>query len=176
MQRIAGFAAGSGASNLHVVEGQMAVGGPRRVSPVKRRAVWITWGLALQVIGVGMPVTAALRRASKDGLMGSVTRYTVRLVWHEMLRSRADVALIAFGVIAFTAGSVVLARPFVKRRSTLFVAVPACALIGVVVLGVVALVISAVIAATEAPGDAEWGRLLDSFSGWPWGDRRNRRK
>ena len=54
----------------------------------------LTDRLALQAIGVGIPVTAALRRANTDGVLGSITHYTFRLIWHEMLRSRADVALV----------------------------------------------------------------------------------
>ena len=100
--------------------GTKVAGAPRRLRPVQRRSTWIAWGLALQAIGVGIPVTAALRRAGSDGLLGSITHYTVRLVWHELLRSRADVALILLGVLVFVAGAIVLARPFVTRRSTLF--------------------------------------------------------
>lgn len=159
-----------------MLEGQIVVKEPQQLPPVQRRATWIAWGFALQVIGVGMPVTAALRRANEDGVLGSVTHYTVRLVWHEMLRSRADIALIVLGVIVFAAGSVVMARPFVRRRSTLFVAVPAFAVAGVVVFGVIAIVIAGVIAAVEAPGDVDWGQLLSNFSGWIPGGRRNRRK
>jgi uncharacterized membrane protein YczE len=84
--------------------------GRRELRPVEHRAVWITWGLALQAIGVGIPVTVALRRASQDGLLGSITHYTVRLVGHELLRSRADVALVILGVVVFVAGAVVLAE------------------------------------------------------------------
>jgi hypothetical protein len=158
------------------MEGQMVVKEPQQLPPVQRRAVWIAWGVALQAVGVGLPVTAALRRANKDGVLGSLTRYTVRLVWHEMLRSRADIALIVLGVIVFAAGSVVLARPFVWRRSTLFVAVPVFAAAGVVVLGVVALVIAVVFAAVEGASDVDWSQLLDGLSGWAPVGRRNRRK
>lgn len=41
-------------------------------------------GLAVQAIGVGIPVTAALQRASSDGLPASITHYTVRLIWREI--------------------------------------------------------------------------------------------
>ena len=154
----------------------MVVKEPGQLPPVQRRAVWIVWGLALQAIGVGLPVTAALRRANKDGILGSATRYSVRLVWHQMLQSRADIALIVLGVIVFAVGSVVLARPFVRRKSTLYVAVPSLAVAGVVILGVIALVIAAVIAAVKAPGDVDWAQLLNSFSGWTPSGRRDRRK
>jgi hypothetical protein len=80
--------------------------------------------VALQAIGVEIPVTAALRRAGHEGPMASITHYTVRLIWHEMLRNRANVALILLGIAVFVAGAVVICRPFVRRRLTLFVAVP----------------------------------------------------
>ncbi|MGI8711592.1 MAG: hypothetical protein ACR2NR_00080 [Solirubrobacteraceae bacterium] len=79
--------------------------------PVDHRVVWIAWGLTLQALGVGIPVTAALKRANTDGVLGSFTHYSVRLVGREMLRSRADVALILLGIVVFAAGGVVLARP-----------------------------------------------------------------
>jgi hypothetical protein len=157
-----------------MIGGGPAVGGRRELRPVQHRAVWITWGLALQAIGVGIPVTVALRRANKDGLVGSITHYTVRLVWHEMLRSRADVVLIALGVVVFVAGGVVLARPFAKRRSTLFVAVPLAAIAGIALLGVFALVGAVLIALAESPGDADWGSLLNNFSSWPTGRKRRK--
>jgi hypothetical protein len=144
----------------------------RELPPVRARGHWIVWGLALQVLGVGIPVVAALRRAHEDGVVGGLTRYTVRLVWHEMLRSRADVALIALGVVLFAAGAIVLARPFVRRRSTLLVAVPLAALAGLALLGVLALVCAVVIAAVAGPGDVD-PRSLPDF-GWP-GRRRRRR-
>jgi hypothetical protein len=56
------------------------------------------------------------------------------------------------------------------------VAVPAFAAVGVVVLGVIALVIACVFAAVEAPGDVDWAQLLSGFGGWTSGGRRNRRK
>src|SRR5437660_151313 len=111
----------------------------RELPPVRSRGRWSAWGLALQVVGVGIPVVIALRRAHEDGVLGGVTHYTVRLVRHEMLRSGADVALIVVGVVPFAAGAVVLARPFVRRRATLVIAVPLSAVGGLAVLGVLAL-------------------------------------
>jgi len=154
-----------------MIEWVRASSGRGELKPVQRRGLWITWGLALQAIGVGIPVTVALRRANRDDLVGSVTHYTVRLVWHEMLRSRADVALFVLGVALFVAGGVVMARPFVKRRSTLFAAVPLAATLGIAVLGILALVCAALIALVE--GDADIGSMLNSFP-WPSGRKRRR--
>ncbi|MDA8069535.1 MAG: hypothetical protein M0T77_13155 [Actinomycetota bacterium] len=144
--------------------------------PVDSRARWLAWGLALQAVGVGIPLTAALSRANKDGVGGTLTRYTVRLVWHEMLRSRADIALIALGVALFAVGGIVLARPFVRRPIALFVLTPLAAMLGFAVHGVIALLCAAVIALAESPGDVNWGDLLNNVN-WPSdSDRRNRRK
>lgn len=140
------------------------------LAPVRRRGLWIAWGLALQVIGVAIPVAAAVERANHDSALGAVTHYTVRLVLHEMFRRRADVALVVLGVLVFVGGSVVLARPFVGRRLTLLVAVPAAAVVGIVLLGLIAVVIAALVAlAAQGSGDVP---AID----WPFGDRRNRRR
>jgi len=128
--------------------------------------------LALQVIGVGIPVAAALQRASSDGVLASVTHYTVRLVWHEMLRSGADVALVVLGIIV-SSPAIVLARPFVTRRMTLFVAVPAAATVGIAVLRVIAVVCVAIIALVESRDAA--GDLLNDIP-WPFGAKDKRRR
>jgi hypothetical protein len=146
----------------------------RELSPVHSRGRWLAWGLALQVIGVGIPVVTAVHRAHEAGVGGALSHYTLRLVWHEMLRRGADVALIILGVALFVAGAVVLARPFVRRVSTLSVAVPLAALAGLAVFGVVALLVALVIAATASAGDADWGSALADFlpDGWPGRRRR----
>lgn len=154
-----------------MVEG---AGGKRELGPVGRRSVWVAWGLTLEVIGAGIPVTVALVRANREGLLGSITRYTVRLIEHELLRSRADVALIILGVLVFAAGAVVLARPFVTRRLTLFIAVPLAATAGIIVLGVVALICAAVITLLSSAGDGGWADGLENFT--PWSNERRRRR
>ena len=151
-------------------------GGVPELGPVKRRGLWIAWGLALQVIGAGIPVTVALVRANREGLLGSVTHYTIGLIEHELLRSRADVALIILGVLVFVAGAVVLARPFVRHRVTLFLAVPLAAAVGIVALGVVALVCAVVIALVGSAGDAGWADALENFIPWSDDGRRRRRR
>jgi hypothetical protein len=146
----------------------------RELRPVNARGRWVAWGLALQVSGVGIPAATAIRRAHEAGVGGALTHYTIRLVWHEMLRSGADVALIVLGVALFVAGAVVLARPFVRRASTLLVAVPLAAVAGLAVFGVVALLFALVIAATATAGDGDWGALADLLpDGW---QRRRRRR
>jgi hypothetical protein len=145
----------------------------RELPPVQSRGRWIVWGLALQVIGVGIPVVAAAQRARENGVVGGITHYTFRLVWHEMLRSGADVALIALGVLLVALGAVVLARPFVRRTSTLLIAVPLAAVAGLCVLGVLAVVCAAVLAA--AHGDADIGDALSNVIPGSWRGPRRRK-
>jgi hypothetical protein len=94
------------------------------LAPVAHRVRWIAWGLVLQVAGAGIPAFVVLERGKKDSVLGQISRYTVRLAWHEALRSPADVALMVFGLAAFVGGAVLVARPFARRRSTLFLLVP----------------------------------------------------
>lgn len=148
----------------------------RQLKPVQRRTLWISWGLALQAIGVAIPVVTAVRRADREGLGNSLTHYTYRLIWHEMLRSGADVALIALGLIVFIAGAVLLARPFVTDTVTLFVAVPVAALAGVAILGVVVLLVAAAIALLDSSDGSDLGSLFNSSGSSGSSRRRKRRK
>jgi hypothetical protein len=90
-----------------------------------------------------------------------------------MLRSGADVALIVLGVVLFAVGAAVLARPFVRRTSTLLIAVPLAAVAGLTMLGVFALVVAAVIAA--AGGDSAAGDALANLIPGNWPGRRRRK-
>jgi hypothetical protein len=126
------------------------------------------------VIGAAIPLTIALHLANKDGVLGSITRYTVRLVWQQMAHSGGDLALVLVGVALFIAGSVVLARPFVRRRSTLLVGVPLAAVAGLLVFGVFAVVIAAVIAVEQDPGDFA-SAVADNLP-WPGAVRRRPRR
>lgn len=138
---------------------------PRGTLPaVRRQGPWVAWGLALQVIGVAIPVITAIRRAHREGLGGSLTHYTVTLIGRQMLHSNADLALVVLGVLLFTAGAVALARPFVRRRSTLVVAVPLAAVIGLTVLGVLALVVGALVAFADG-GDTGVGETIGNLLG-----------
>lgn len=145
----------------------------RELKPVRHRSRWIWWGLCLQIVGVGIPVVVLIEQAKKDGLLGQITLYTVRFVWHEALRSGADLSLIVAGVALFAAGSMLLARPFVRRRTTLLVAVPVAAVVGVLACGVLALMVAVVVAiAAATDGELDPG-FLEML--W-WGDGRKRRR
>jgi hypothetical protein len=139
---------------------------------VEHRTRWIAWGLVLQVVGVGIPVLVVVLRARHDSVVGHITRYTVRLAWTEMLHNGSDVALILLGSGVFVGGCVVMARPFVTHRSTLLIAVPAAAVLGIVVLGVGVLVAVALIAIAASPA----GDALEVGNFWPTGGKAKERE
>jgi hypothetical protein len=97
----------------------------RELLPVPSRERWIACGLALQMIGIAIPLV----------------------------------------------GAVVLARPFVRRVSTLLIAVPLAAVVGLAVFGVIALVLAAVIV-TFDDGSPD---LLANLLPGDWPTRRRRR-
>lgn len=146
------------------------------LAPVHRRGAWVASGLALQVTGVAIPALAALNRVNHDNAIGAVTHYTFRLILHEMLRRRADAALVVLGVVVFVAGSVVIARPFVTRRLTLFVAVPLAGVAGVVLLGLIAVVIAAIVAVVAQGASDPSSASIDGLFDWPFGEGRRRRR
>ncbi|HSR86662.1 MAG TPA: hypothetical protein VLM11_21000 [Streptosporangiaceae bacterium] len=89
-----------------------------------------------------------------QGIAGHVTAEMIRLAWRSELHTHAGLVVLVAGSVAYAAGSVVMARPFVSSPLTLFVAVPIAAVVGLLVLGVLALVVAALIALlTTAQGD-----------------------
>jgi NhaP-type Na+/H+ or K+/H+ antiporter len=139
---------------------------PRMLSPVSSRGRWIGWGLVVQLVGVGIPVIYLAVKAHRMSVTGHVTAASVRLAWRSDAHTAAGLALLVAGAFIFAVGSIVMARPFVRRRATLLVAVPVAALLGVFVLGVVALLIAALVAG--------WLDFLEIFDA-PSGGRRRRR-
>jgi hypothetical protein len=133
----------------------LAERGPSTLPPVSSRGRWIGWGLAIELVGVGVPAAYFGANAHRMSVTGHITAASVRLAWRSDAHAGAGLALLIAGAAAFAAGSTVMARPFVDRRSTLLVAVPLMALLSVFVLGVVALLVAAAVAA----GD-NWMELL----------------
>jgi len=105
--------------------------------------------LALQLIGVGAPVAYVLDKAHKEGLGGQITRATLAFAWRRAVHSHAGLDLMIAGALVFVAGSVLLARPFVKSWVTLFVAVPIAALAGVLALGAAAIVVALIVVGAD---------------------------
>ena len=55
-----------------------------------------------------------------------------------MKSTRTGLAVLIAGAIIYAAGSILLARPYVSRPVTLFIAVPVAAIVGMIVLGALA--------------------------------------
>lgn len=123
------------------------------MGPVLHKARWIAGGLALQLAGIGGPFAYVVSRAKHESIGGLLTVATVKLAWHESVHERKGLAILAAGAIVFALGSVLLARPFVRRRLTLLVAIPLAAVCGALVLGLAALVITLICLLENAGGD-----------------------
>lgn len=134
-----------------------ALRGATMLAPVRRRAPWIACGLLVQAAAVAMALAWAYRRYKNDAMTGVALRTTVKLVWTETVHSAAGVAVLAGSAVLFAAGSVLLARPYVRSVPMLLVVVPIAALAGLAVLGAFALVV-AVLAALASAG-------FDGFDG-----------
>lgn len=113
--------------------------------------------MVLQTVGVAVPVGYLLPRLHHQSIGGHVTAATVMLALKAETRTGTGLGLLVAGAVVFAAGSVLLARPFVRTHRTLLVAVPTAAVTGMLVLGVIALLIGLTIAA------GEW---LEIFEGW----------
>jgi hypothetical protein len=130
------------------------------------RARWIVGGLALQVIGLALPVGLVLTRARREGVVGEISKYTIRLAWHDTLRSPSSLALVIGGILVYIAGSMTLARPFIRRRVLLWGAVPLAALGGLIVLGVAAIVVAGLVALAEGHLDFSGVDVSGFGPGW----------
>jgi hypothetical protein len=104
-------------------------------------------GLTLQTLGVAGVAAFAWIRLRHQGIGGHLTAATIRLAWHSDVHTRAGLAVLAAGAVIYAAGSILTARPYVSRPATLFIAVPAAAVAGMLALGVLALVVALVLTA-----------------------------
>lgn len=127
------------------------------LGPVAHRARWIASGLGLQFIGIGGPLAYVATKVKHEDVGGLVTVATVRLAWHESLHAKAGIGLLAAGTVLFMVGSVLLARPFVRRKLTLLLAVPAAALVGGLVMGAAALLVVVVVLAALSNSSGSGG-------------------
>jgi uncharacterized membrane protein len=124
-----------------------AAAGPRMLSPVRSRALWTVSGLAVQAAGLGGVTAFLWAKLRRQDIGGHITAATFRLMWHGEVHTRAGVAVLVTGAVIYAAGSVLLARPYVSRPVTLFIAVPVAAVAGMVVLGALALVVAVLLSA-----------------------------
>lgn len=143
-----------------------ATGGRCVLGPLRSRASWVVSGLLLQAAGAGGVAAYVWLNVRHQNLGGHLTAATIRLAWHGEVHTRQGLAVLAAGALIYAVGSVFMARPYLTRPVTLFVAVPVAAVAGLLVLGVLALVVTLLLAAL-ANGDV-------SFDPGFGGDRRRR--
>jgi hypothetical protein len=137
--------------------------GRRIPGPLRSRLPWVVWGLIIQTLGVGSVAVVMWRDMRNQGLGGHITAELVKFAWHSELHTRAGLTVLAAGAVVYAVGSVVMARPYVSRPATLFIAVPVAAVAGMLLIGVLALVVAVVIS------------TLDSWDLPDFGDRDGRR-
>lgn len=118
---------------------------PGQLAPVTDRTRWIGGGFALQVVGAGVPAGYVISIAHRMSIGGHITSATVLLAWRSDSHTTTGLALLLSGALVFAVGSTLMARPFVLRRSTLLIAVPIAAVAGVLVLGLLALLVGALL-------------------------------
>ncbi len=141
------------------------------LGPVRSRYPWVARGLATQVLGVGMVAAALWRSIRGQGLGGHITAEMIKLGWRSEMHTREGLIVLIAGSVIYAAGSVVMARPYISRPLALFAAVPIAAVAGLLVLGVLAVVITMVFAAT-AYGNLDLPVDFDTPDRW----RRKRRR
>lgn len=145
------------------------VDGHRILGPLRSRWPWVVWGLIVQALGVGSVAVVMWHNVRDQSLGGHITAEMVRFAWHSELHNRAGLIVLAAGAVIYAVGSVVMARPYVSRPATLFIAVPVAAVLGMLLLGVLALAVAALFnafAVTVGEGSVSGGG----------GQKRNRRK
>lgn len=123
----------------------------------------------MQLVGIGGPLAYVITKAKHESIGGLLSVATVRLAWHESLHAKAGVAVLVAGAVLFAIGSVLLARPYAKRRLTLLLAVPVAAVCGALVLGVAALIIGLLVLLIWNDVD------IPSFGGGGGGSSKKRR-
>lgn len=117
--------------------------------PLRSRASRTAGGLALQAVGAVGVAAYVWLKVRHQNIGGHITAATIRLAWHGEVHTRQGLAILAAGAVIYAVGSVLMARPYVSRPATLFVAVPVAAVAGVLVLGALAFIVALLIAALE---------------------------
>lgn len=113
----------------------------------RSRASWVATGLSLQAVGAGGVAAYVWVKVRHQNIGGHLTAATIQLAWHSQVHTLQGLAVLAAGALLYAAGSVLMARPYATRPVTLFVAVPAAAVAGMLVLGVLALIAALLVAA-----------------------------
>jgi hypothetical protein len=132
-----------------------------RRTTVRSPERWVISGLILQTIGAAGVAVYAWLKLPHQGIGGHITAATVRLAWNSDVHTGTGAAVIAAGAIIYVTGSILMVRPYLSRPVMLFVAVPIAAVIGLLALGVLAVVVAILLAAVayefELPLDFSFG-------------------
>lgn len=123
-----------------------ATSGPR-TGPRLASESWVIAGLTLQTLSVAGVSAFAWINLRHQGIGGHITAATIRLAWHSDVHTRAGVAVLAAGAVVYAVGSILMARPYVSRPATLFIAVPAASAAGMLALGALSLIVVLVLTA-----------------------------
>ncbi|MDQ6784021.1 MAG: hypothetical protein M3063_11375 [Actinomycetota bacterium] len=113
----------------------------QKLAPVRAPWRWILAGLPLQAIGVCIPAAYLVSKASREGIGGHITAATFRLVWRGQAHTKVGLMLLVVGAVLFAAGSALIARPYVRRPVLLLAVVPLAGIVGMLLLGVFALLL-----------------------------------
>ena len=119
----------------------------------RTRAWWAVGGFLLQAIGAGGVAAFLWVKIRHEDLGGHVTAMMVQLAWHSEVHTRQGLAVLLAGAAVYAAGSVVMARPYVRNPVTLLVAVPLAAVAGMALLGVLAIIVALIIMLASADGN-----------------------
>ena len=98
-----------------------------------------------QLLGAGSVAVVLWRNIRGQGLAGHITAELIRVAWRSELHTRTGLIVLIAGAVVYAAGSILMARPYISSPATLFVAVPAAAVVGMLALGLLALVIAVVL-------------------------------
>jgi hypothetical protein len=133
--------------------GTELVKGHRILGPLRSRWPWVVWGLMVQLLGVGSVAVVMWRNIRDQSFGGHITAEMVKFAWHSELHNRAGLIVLAVGAVIYAVGSVLMARPYVSRPTTLFIVVPIAAVAGMLLLGVRAMAVAALFSAlANGPG------------------------
>jgi hypothetical protein len=108
------------------------------------------------------------RESRREEPLHEITKYSLRLAWQDVLHQHRIFLLLLLCVLAYAAGAVLVAEPFVNDRRYLLIGVPIAAVTSLLILGLAAFLVWVVVAIE--------GNALDVFDGWTPGSSGERRK
>lgn len=123
----------------------------------RSRAWWLLGGFLLQAAGAGGVAAFLWLKVRHEDLGGHITTVMIRLAWHAEVHTRQGLAVLVAGALVYAAGSVVMARPYVRNPLTLLVAVPAAAVAGMLLLGILAVVVALIVVLAGTNSDINIG-------------------